>query len=222
LTAQEAQRFKSDSLWSYEIGEKSTLLNQRLTVDAAAFYIDWKDLQQTILLSCGFEYTANVGAAKSEGFELETHARPLEPLDLSAGVGYQHAVITASSPTSPQQPGSPVFQVPDWTANVAATHTLPLNPDRSLVSNLTYAYVGRSFSGNNTPTEPRVRAAYGLLNARFAFKWAKYQVALVGKNLQNTHANLADDVSVGEEVIGRPQIVTNQPRTVGLDFIAKF
>jgi iron complex outermembrane recepter protein len=222
LTAQEAQRFKSDSLWSYEIGEKSSWLDQRLTVNAAAFYIDWKDLQQTVLLSCGFEYTANVGAAKSEGFEVETHARPIESLDLSGGVGYQHAVITASGLTSPQQPGSPVYQVPDWTANVAATHTLPLSGDRRLVSNLTYAYVGRSFSGNNTPADPRIRAPYGLLNARFALEWPKYQLALVGKNLQNTHANLADGVSIGAEVIGRPQIVTNQPRTVGLDFIAKF
>jgi iron complex outermembrane recepter protein len=222
LTAQEAQKFKSDSLWSYEIGEKSSWFDQRLTVDSAAFYIDWKDLQQSILLSCGFEYTANVGAAKSEGFELEAHARPIESLDISGGVGYQHAVITASGATSPQQPGSPIYQVPDWTANLAVTHTLPLNGGRSLVSNLTYAYVGRSFSGNNTPADPRIRASYGLLNARFAFEWAKYQVAFVAKNLQNTHANLADDVSVGAEVIGRPQIVTNQPRTLGLDFIAKF
>jgi len=38
---------------------------------AAAYYVNWKNLQQTILLSCGFGFTANVGSAKSEGFELE-------------------------------------------------------------------------------------------------------------------------------------------------------
>src|SRR2546421_388571 len=30
-----------DSLWSYEVGSKSKLLGNRLTVNVAAFYIDW-------------------------------------------------------------------------------------------------------------------------------------------------------------------------------------
>jgi outer membrane receptor protein involved in Fe transport len=222
VTAAEANRFKSDSLWNYELGTKTSWLDQRLTVDGAVYYIDWKDLQQDVLLACGFGYTGNVGSAKSEGFELETHARPASSLDLSAGVGYEHAVITESSTTSPQQPGSPVYQVPDWTANVAATQTHTLTSAMALVSNLTYGYVGHSWSANNNPFDPRLRAAYGLLDARFALKWEHYQLALVGKNLQNTHANLADNASIGAEVVGRPRIVTNQPRTVGLDFFYKY
>jgi outer membrane receptor protein involved in Fe transport len=222
VTLQEARRYSSDSLWSYEIGEKTSWLDRRLTVNASAFYIDWKNLQQNILLSCGFGYTGNVGAAKSEGFEVETHARPIEPLDLSAGVGYQHAVITESGASSPQQPGDPIYQVPDWTADVVATHTQPLSDGLGLISNLSYGYVGHSKSANNNPFEPRIRSAYGLLNARFALAWSKYQLALVGKNLQNTHADLSDSASIAAEVVGRPRIVTNQPRTIGLEFVAKF
>jgi len=222
VTVDEARVFKSDSLWSYEVGEKSSWLDQRLTANAAAYYIDWKNLQQSILLPCGFGYTGNVGAAKSEGFEFEARTRPLESLDLSAGVGYEHAVVTESSVTSPQKPGDPIYQVPDWTANVAATHTQPLTSGLSLVSTVTYGYVDHSYSANNNPFVPRVRAAYGLLDARFAFDFSRYQVALFGKNLQNTHANLSDNASIAAEVIGRPRIVTNQPRTIGLDFTARF
>ncbi len=222
VTAAEASRFNSDSLWNYELGSKTAWFDQRLTVDGAVYYIDWKNLQQNVLLSCGFGYTGNVGSAKSEGFELETHARLVSSLDLSAGVGYEHAVITESSATSPQQPGSPVYQVPDWTANLAATQTHPLTEALGLVSNMTYGYVGHSFSANNNPFAPRVRSYYGIFDLRFALKWDHYQVALVGKNLQNTHANLADNASLGAEVIGRPRIVTNQPRTVGLDFYYKY
>lgn len=222
VTEDETRRFKSDSLWNYEIGSKTSWLDRRLTLDGAAYYIDWKDLQQDILLSCGFGFTGNVGSAKSEGFELEAHTRPATALDLSAGVGYAHAVITSSSASSPQPVGSPVYQVPDWTGNVSATHTLALTSTLSLVSNVTYAYVGHSWSANNDPFTPRLREAYGLFDARFALAWSKYQLALVGKNLQNTHANLADNASLGAEVVGRPRIVTNQPRTIGLDFISQF
>ncbi len=112
--------------------------------------------------------------------------------------------------------------MPDWTADVVATHTQPLAEGLGLVSNLSYGYVGHSKSANNNPFEPRIRAAYGLLNARFALAWSKYQLALVGKNLQNTHADLSDNASIAAEVVGRPRIVTNQPRTIGLEFVAKF
>jgi iron complex outermembrane receptor protein len=222
VAPEEARRYKSDSLWNYELGTKTSWLDQRLTVNGAVYYIDWKNLQQNVLLSCGFGFIGNVGSAKSEGFELETHARPVSSLDLSAGVGYEHAVITESSATSPQQPGSPVYHVPDWTANVSATHTHALTEALGLVSTLTYAYVGHSWSANNNPFDPRVRSAYSLLDARFALKWDKYQLALVAKNVTNEHANLADNAGLGAEVIGRPRIVTNQPRTIGLDFLYKY
>jgi len=222
VSEEQARHYKSDSLWNYEVGAKTSWLDRRLTVNGAAYYIDWKNLQQDILLPCGFSYIGNVGSAKSEGFEFETHARPLPQLDLSAGVGYTHAVITSSNATSPQQPGSPVYQVPDWTGNVTATHTQPLPGTFSLVSTLTYAYVGESKSANNDPFNPRDRQPYSLIDARCALTWAQYQLALVGKNLTNKHANLSDSVPEGAEVVGRPRIVTNQPRTIGLDFIATF
>jgi iron complex outermembrane recepter protein len=222
VTVEEARRYQSDSLWSYEVGEKSSWLDQRLTLNASAFYIDWSNLQQNILLSCGFGYVGNVGAAKSEGFELEGRTKPFASLDLSGGVGYQHAVITDANVTSPQKPGDPIYQVPDWTANIAVTHTLPLTQGLNLVSNLTYGYVGHSYSANNNPFVPRIRPAYGLLDSRFAFEFSKYEVALFGKNLQNTHANLSDSASIAAEVVGRPRIVTNQPRTIGIDFVARF
>jgi hypothetical protein len=116
-------------------------------------------------------------------------------------------------------PGSPIYQVPPLTGNASATHTVALTSKVHLVSNVTFAYVGHSYSANNNPFDPRLRDAYTLLDARFALAWPNWQVALVGKNLENEHANLADNASIGAEVIGRPRIVTNQPRTIGLDFL---
>jgi outer membrane receptor protein involved in Fe transport len=77
----------SDSLWNYELGTKTSWLDRRLTVNAAGFYIKWNNIQQEILLSCGFQYVANAGAAVSKGGELEVHARPTEPLEMSLGLG---------------------------------------------------------------------------------------------------------------------------------------
>ena len=162
LTTQQTHEYQSDHLWNYELGAKTAWLDNRLTVNADVFYIDWKNIQQQILLGCGFQFRTNAGAAKSEGAELEVHAKPLHGLDVSAGVGYQHAVITkagAGGAASPLQPGDRLYQVPDWTASTAVTYTVPLNERFSLVNNLTYSYVGDSKSANNDPFNPRTPLA---------------------------------------------------------------
>lgn len=228
-TAQETRAYGSDSLWSYEVGGKTGWFDNRLTVNSAIFYIDWKNIQQEILLPCGFQYRANAGAAFSRGGELELRARPVDPLELSLGLGKQDARITqAGSPLSPQVPGDPVFEVPDWTGNSAAIWTQRFGADYKLVSEIDYAYVGHSFSANNLVKnaqgvfETRLRPHYDLLDARLALVHGRLEYAFVGKNLGNTQANLGDNRSLAAEVPGRPRLLTNQPRTLGLEIRASF
>jgi iron complex outermembrane receptor protein len=222
FTLADTRKFQSDSLWSYELGTKTSWFDHRLTFDAAGFYIKWKNIQQQILLGCGFQYRANAGAAESKGGEMELRARPTEPLEFSLGVGYQNAKITQSSAASPQQVGSPVYQTPDWTGNGALTYTTQLTGDWKLISGADYSYIGRSFSGNNNAADPRLRGSYRLINASLAFARDKFQVALVGKNLADEVANLGDNRSIAAEVPGRPRLFVNQPRTIGVEFRQSF
>ena len=222
ITIAQTRSFQSDSLWNYEIGTKTEWMDHRLSVDAAAFYIKWNNIQQEILLSCGFQYTANAGAAVSKGGELEVHARPTEPLQLSLGLGYQDAKITEASVDSPQTVGSPIYQVPDWTANGSVSYTTQLTSTWKMVDGADYSYIGRSYSGNNDPGDPRLRPSYRLINARFAFNHGLLEVALVGKNLANEVANLGDSRSIAAETPGRPRLFVNQPRTIGVEFRSNF
>ncbi|MBS0397852.1 MAG: TonB-dependent receptor, partial [Proteobacteria bacterium] len=222
LTSAQTRHFESDHLWNYELGAKTAWLDDRLTVDGAGYVIRWSNIQQLVSLPCGFGFTANAGSAQSKGFELEVHARPLPYLDLAGGVGYSHAVITGAGSTSPQQPGDRVNQVPDWTGNASVTYTRMLGAGVKSTMNVSYAYVGESLSANNSPTSPRVRPSYQLVDARFAFSRDGYELALFAKNLANEHANLADNRSIAAELPGRPRIVTNQPRTIGLELRARF
>ena len=221
ITLEDTRSFKSDSLWNYEIGTKNTLLERRVILNAAAFDIRWNNIQQAILLECGFQYVANAGAAESKGGELDLRARATDHLDVSLGVGYQHAKITEKG-ESPQPVGSPVFNVPDWTGNGALTYTIPIINNWSSVSVVDYSYVGSSYSANNSVTDPRKRPAYRLLNARFAFSNGKTELALVGKNLTNEVTNLGDNRSIAAEVPGRPRLFLNQPRTIGIEFTQRF
>ncbi len=222
ITIAQTRSFNSDSLWNYELGAKTAWLDHRLTIDAAGFYIDWKNIQQEILLSCGFQYTANAGAATSKGGELEVRARPADPLELSLGLGYQNATITEQGAGSPQTVGSPVYQVPNWTGNGTVSYTTQVSSDWKMVSEADYSYIGRSYSGNNDPADPRLRPSYRLINSRIAFERGAFEVAFVGKNLGNEVANLGDNRSIAAEVPGRPRLFVNQPRTLGVEFRQSF
>lgn len=64
--------FDPETNWTYELGAKSTFLDGRLTVNAALFYIDWKDLQSTApgdLTAASVVF--NGPGATSKGIELD-------------------------------------------------------------------------------------------------------------------------------------------------------
>jgi iron complex outermembrane recepter protein len=96
--AQVPGQYSSDSLWSYEIGSKNTFFDHRLQINTSLFYVDWTNIQQNIYLpSCGEQFTANLGKAKSEGGDIEIIYRPIEPLTLDVTAAYTDAQLTKTS-----------------------------------------------------------------------------------------------------------------------------
>jgi iron complex outermembrane receptor protein len=216
LTLEDTRSFHSDSLWNYELGTKTAWLDHRVTLNAAAFYIKWDNIQQAVLLPCGFQFTTNAGAAESKGGELELRAAATEHLQVSLGVGYQNAKITETG-ASAQPVGTPVFNVPNWTGNGSLSYSRPISGAWNFVSEVDYAYVGSSYSSSNAFDTSRKRPAYRVLDARVGFGTGSTEFALVGKNLTNEVTNLGDNRSIAAEVPGRPRLFINQPLTIGVE-----
>ena len=222
-SAAQTKSYQSDHLWTYELGTKTAWADNRLTVDGALFFTQWDQIQQLVALPCGFQFRANSGQAQIPGFDLEIHGRPTANLDLSAGVGYQHARISQASPLLPSlQVGDRVYEVPDWTGNAAASYTIPMSDDSGFIGTVDYSYTGNSVSASVDAANPRLRPGYSLLGARLAYRLRNYEFAFFGKNLTDVEANLGDNRSLAAETVGRPRIVVNTPRTLGLEVRAKF
>lgn len=89
--------YRSDSVWSYEVGAKKRFLDNRLEVDGSIFWINWSDIQGEIpLLDCGFGYNTNLGKAVSKGFDLQVQAKPINDLLVTAAVGYVDAAYSTT------------------------------------------------------------------------------------------------------------------------------
>ena len=222
LTAAQVATYKSDELWSYELGFKSSFAERRFTLNGAGFWIDWSNIQQQISLPlCGYGITGNSGAARSTGFELEFSGRPIPELTLGLGVGYTDARITQQGAGSPQTVGSPVYNVPEITVASNAEYERHLTANWSGFTRLDYSHVSGSYSVN-TQVTPLYRPAYNIGDVRFGGRNERYEVALFVKNLTNEHANLADAVMIGAEIPGQPHYVINQPLTAGVEARVRF
>ncbi len=116
--------FKSDSLWSYELGAKTRGWNGRAALNGSIFYIDWSDVQTQISPGCGLSFTANASKVVSKGFDLDGSIRVLSNLTLSASLTYIDAKNEGDVRVSPTTiligDGDPVTFTPEWTGSVSA------------------------------------------------------------------------------------------------------
>ena len=94
LPVSDITQLKSDTLWSYEVGTKIQLPNPGLLVSAAAFHIDWKNLQQQVALPCGYYFDLNGGEATISGGEIEIAGHLSRELQVRFGAGYEKTDIT--------------------------------------------------------------------------------------------------------------------------------
>jgi iron complex outermembrane recepter protein len=87
---------------SYEIGVKSTLFDNRLRLNASAFYVDYDDLQLTLNVDVGgpllVPSLANAGVGEIKGIEVEVDAVPTDWLSIQASLGYIDADYESFSP----------------------------------------------------------------------------------------------------------------------------
>ena len=91
----EGLTFDPEFTWNYEAGLKTTWLNNKLTVNAAVFYINIKDKQVEEWLASppAMRSVTNAAEASSQGVELEFEARPIQGLSMFGGFGYAEAKI---------------------------------------------------------------------------------------------------------------------------------
>lgn len=215
--------FDSDKLWNYELGVKSSWFDRKLAFNVSGFYIDWSNILQTNRLACGFQYTANSGSAENTGVEIEIKAVPTEGLNIALGFGYTNAEISEGSMLAGTSEGDRILQVPEITFNASAEYVFPILSDWEAYIRGDFSHYGDSLSANNDATMPRVRASFELLNFRLgAYNSGNWDVSLFVKNATNERANLSDNRSIAAEKPGRPRIVTNRPRSVGLELRRNF
>jgi len=225
---QQPAYFGPDSIWSYEIGEKSRFDDRRFTLDADIYYVKWKSIQQVIDLGCGYPYSANAGNALAYGPEVEFSALLVTGLTLDISGAYTKAYInepntneaTVIAGATPGTDPSRIVNVPKYTGVVALEYQTELSADLNGLFRISDSITGPiediSYVRETLPS-------HAFLDARAGVSHGAWGAYLFGTNLTNKVAALTiDNTTFAWQQPTIIRVSTNQPRTIGVDFQYKF
>lgn len=228
LTQNDIGQYKSDTLWSYEVGAKSRLAGGRLSASAAAFRMDWSDIQQNTLLPiCGVSFTTNAGKARINGGELEISGKPFAgvPLSIQIGLGYTDAILKDPG-ILPQAPNSRLGLVPKWTGTISGSYETPVSDNVSLFVAADYSYS----SSTKVPDGEggfHTRQPINIVNSNLGLNIGRSQIMLYVKNLLDKRLNYGDQPSASfdrqdDEGQRLPRGVVSRPRQIGVQYQLNF
>lgn len=220
-----------EEVTSYEIGMKSSWLDNRLNMNLALFYMDYDDLQVRLgCINCGpggipLMFLSNAGSATAEGFEFEFIALPTENLRFTAGIGYMDTSYDDLEGVEDQRrggffdaSGNTLALAPDWTINASAQHTIEFMGGK-LISRLDVNYVDDRFSDGSFHNHPDdVLPNQTLLSARIGYRPAaeNWGISLWGKNLTDDDSEVYRAFGTAFLPTGSNRAQYQEPRTYGV------
>ncbi|HXY96105.1 MAG TPA: TonB-dependent receptor [Steroidobacteraceae bacterium] len=220
LPVDDITHIKSDTLWTYELGTKVQLPS--VLISAAAYDIEWSNLEQQFALPCGFYVQLNGGKAEVKGGEFEASGRLAPGLNFRLGLGYEDTDINEPGNLAlvGVLPGTRVSGVPAFTGSVGLVYSHGLGADSQGFASADYSYQGNSISllvgGSGAEA---TRAGFGLVNLRFGVDQGDMEYSLNVRNLFSARPNLGDIGYIGYaqyDALGNviPQVATLPPVTV--------
>lgn len=215
-TAASAQTpYDPEFAWSYELGAKTQWLDDSVRVNAAAFYIDYEDLQVSQLVPLCCVVIGNAATAEINGFEIETIYRPTPAIDINASYSWLDAEYDSfADGATADHSGNTLQRAPEHKWNLGAQYEWTVGDIGTLLARVDWTQQSKIFfEASNTPLE--TQGSYDMVDARLALRAHddSWEVALWGKNL--------DDALVKTHVVAfapfQQKLNTYQPpRTYGV------
>ena len=229
--------FTSDELVNYELGWKTSWLDNRLIFNGAAFLLEWDDLQVAGQDPTGaFGFVGNAGEAEVNGLELELFAKPNEDWDFTAGLSYLPTRELSADQISdeviaPGKDGDLIPRIPEVTFNLMAQYNYDFTGSMSNWGGYVRGeYAFKDDSNTELRVDPlpdsdpspnnRFQDSYSLVNFRAGFfdESSGLDLVFFAENLLDERGDVYLGVGNGEPTFK----ITNRPRTIGFEINKQF
>jgi len=238
LPAPNPSTYTSDSLWSYELGDKLRFWDNKVQLNTSVFYVKWKNMQQALELACSFSYDVNVGSATSYGGEIELKVKPVSSLLIDISGGYTHATLDSNAGQDAGIAGATkgewIAGVPNFNMALSATYSYDITDDYFGFVRAGGHFVGTSFGGfkylpnsiveNGVVTSPvdnpdYNRPAYHTFDVSTGVSWKEWEATLFVKNVANNNMVIQRPI---EQAQVNGMVYRMEPRQIGVSLSAKF
>lgn len=210
----------SDSLNTYEVGAKTSWLNQRLIANLSAYRTDWNNPQLTLALPNGFTFINSLGALspgagiRIYGGEVELVATLIRNLFLTTSGGVSSSTITQDArgldPTGAITPaGTRTAGVPLFTGNGSVHYDFRLL-GRAANVDVAARYVGGYASAYGVTAFPL--ADYVTLNVRYGMRFGPVNATVYASNVTDARPLLSNFLLSGIF----EGATTIRPRSIGI------
>ena len=189
--------FKSDSLMNYELGTRTSWLENTLHADFATYYLFWKNPQTNVGSSKDglSNYFTNVGGVKGRGIEASIEwLPPIEGVAVTFGGSFNRTTTTvpfalSSSNTVPV--GTVFPQSPKWQTATTLAYAPDMGDWKPSIA-LTHTYLGKATTdlNNQFPIFGFQQLDLNISLANTAFAWLP-NLSLIGTNLLDERGLMA-------------------------------
>ena len=211
---EEVTIYEPETIITYELGAKTSWFDRRLTLNGAAYFSKYDDIQLTVNQTPQ-NFVANAAAGEIKGFELELVGRPTSNLDVNLAIGYLSTEYTevgqGLGPTQvlPITLNTPFLKAPEWTVAAGAQYRFDMPSGDDITVRADYAYYGEVF--NDIAGDPLLaQDAYGLVNLRATYTApdGSWRASVFGTNVTDVAYKQSGNASAGfglrEASFGRP------------------
>jgi iron complex outermembrane receptor protein len=179
-----------DTLWTYELGLKSTWADKRIAANIALFHQKWKGVQLTATQPCGFNAAVNGGDASGNGAELEMTAQLTRAWSANLTASYVYNKFDSVNSSVGYSPGDRVPGAPEENASAGLQYNFSLSNTWNGYARADYAYVGdvHFVFGTGATATPFLQGGFGQANLRLQLQHQQLGLELFARNLTDKRA----------------------------------
>jgi len=200
--------YEQETLWSYEIGSKNSLLDNRLIINTALYYMKIDDMQVHVASKYDYaSYKDNAAKATSKGFEFDLKYQATDNLQLFASFGYNNTKFDEYKDENGDYSGNYNQYAPKYNYNIGAQY----RTDDGYYARTDISGYGKMyFSKENTSSLD----AYNLVNTKIGYEQENYDIYLYVDNLFD---NKYDSIEKEDNYIKY-----SAPREIGIQLAYRF
>jgi iron complex outermembrane receptor protein len=220
--------YDSDELTNYEVGLRTGNADGSFSLDVAAFFLDWDDIQLFQVIN-DFGVNANGGTAESKGLEFTLTGRTDDGFSASLSGAYVDAQLTEDTdPLVGGLDGDALPFVPEFTLAASGDYEWSVFGDATAYVGAQVSYTGERPANFNDRVDPadatsplRELDGYTTVDLRTGLLRDNWSLELYVKNLGDEEG-ISEYTTPGPFPNGAAGLSLIRPRTVGMSLGVRF